>query len=776
MTKRAKLLIKLVWIGFIFGTVSFIILFFSVKYDVNGYFGDMPGIEFVENPSTELSSTLYTADGETLGKYYRENRTNVDYDEISPYVINGLISTEDERFNSHSGIDLRSLGRVVFGMLTLSPKGGGSTISQQLAKNIFQLREDDKYKGPAYQSKLAWPTRKIKEWIMSTKLERTYTKEEIISLYLNTVTYGNNTFGIRNASQTYFGVHPYELKIEEAAVLVGVLKGNSVYDPKRKPEKSKARRNTVLMKMQQAGHITMEEKDSLQSLPLTLNFEVENHINGLAPYFRAQVKKELSRWCKLNSYDLYGDGLKIYTSIDANLQSKAEDAVNKHMRILQKKFFEHWKGRNPWTTEAGSENKKFFQNRVKRTPIYRSLKKRYKTKPDSIDYFMNLKKKMTVLDWDGPKDTVMSRIDSIGHYLKFLHVGMSSIDPETGQIKAWVGGINFKYFKKDHVNGSMNQAGSTFKPFLYLAALDHKNMSPCDSVLDEVVMIPTGDGKFWSPPNYSKKNSHKNYTLRQGLAESKNVIAGKVMSYIGADMLIDYARRCGIKSKLDAVPSLCLGTSDVNVLEMTSSYSTFVNKGWRISPTLITRIEDKDGNLLAEFKPSKKKTVSTSSAQKMCYMLQGATSREYKNEKGWPTGTAMRLRGKNAPELGGDTWGFTNEIGGKTGTTNNAADGWFMGITPNLVTGVWVGADYDIIHFRGGSLAQGSRLAMPIFGHYMKEVYADSTSGIDPIPFPIEVREVGVKYCAKVDSLVPLDSTQVEEPILFNDDQDQDGI
>ncbi len=775
MSKLIKRLIILIWVGFLGGTLSFTTLIYMVKYDFNDYFGGMPPIEFIENPTNDESSELYAADSVLLGKYFRENRTEVDYTEISSNVFDALIATEDERYYEHSGVDLRALARMVFGIATFNRKGGGSTISQQLAKNIFDMRDSKEYRGPAYESKWEEPTIKIKEWIIATRLERAYTKKEIMAMYLNTVSFGHNTFGIKSAAKTYFGVHPFQLKKEEAAVLVGILKANTFYNPKLNPKNSKRRRNIVLGQMGKYDFITEQEKDSLQELPLTLNFGVENHINGLAPYFRAQIRKELMRWCKRNGYDLYGDGLKVYTTINTNMQQKAEVAVHKHMSILQKQFFKHWKGKNPWRTEGGKEDKSFFQRRLKNTYAYRSLKKKYGSKSDSLNYYLNVKRPMIVLDWDGPRDTVFSTIDSVGHYLKFLHTGMASIDPNTGHIKAWVGGINFKFFQRDHVNGSMNQPGSTFKPFLYLAALDWANLSPCDSIRDEKVLIPTGDGKYWSPPNYSNTFSNKNYALRRGLAESKNSIAGKLMEKIGARKLIEYAKYCGIKSKLEANPALCLGTSDVNVLEMVGAYSTFVNEGYQIQPILITRIEDKDGNVVARFKSKKKQVISKSSANKMAYMLQGATSPIYKNSKGWPSGTAMRLRGSNAKELGGEKWEFTNQIGGKTGTTNNASDGWFMGVTPELVTGIWVGADYDRVHFRGGSMAQGSRLALPIFGHYLKSLYDDPESGISTDPFRPEVDEVGARYCQLGDSTV-VDSLMNNAILMMEENEELEDV
>ncbi len=781
MFKWIKRLLILLWAGFLIGTFSFTALVFMVKNNSFGYFGELPGIDFIEDPNSELSSRLFSSDSILLGKYYRKNRTNVEYEDISPKLINALLATEDIRFYEHSGIDFRAMGRVLKGIVSGDLSGGGSTISQQLAKNIFRMRKRTRFRGNAYNNSLMRKvTIKIKEWVVAVRLERAYTKKEIITMYLNTVDFGRLSFGIKVASKTYFGVEPSELKQEEAAVLVGLLKAPGDNDPIVHPEASQVRRNVVLAQMYKYDKINESEKDSLQKLDLTLHYGIENHVGGLAPYFRTQVRNQLMYWCKQNGYDLFSDGLKIYTTIDTKLQVMAENAVSQHMKILQQRFFEHWEDKKPWRDEDGHVMEDTPMRAIKRSQRYKKLKKKYGENQDSIDYQLNIKKPMKVFSWNGDIDTVFSSMDSIEYYMHFLHCGMASMDPRNGHIKAWVGGINYKYFQYDHVRTGSRQPGSTFKPFIYLAAIDN-GMSPCDSILDDIVTFTVDvdvDGeskpKAWAPQNFDKVYTQRNYTLRQGLAESKNVIAAKIMQRIGETTAVSYARKLGLTTELPAVPSLCLGTGEAKLIEMIAAYSTFVNEGNYNKPIYITRIEDKNGNIIASYKNIPKQVISKRSAQTMLYMLQGATSWDYKDPKtNDALGTAIRLRTRNKHELGGEEWRFTNDIGAKTGTTSNNSDGWFMGVMPNLVTGVWTGADNRNVHFRNGNYGQGSRMAMPVFGHFLKAAFSDSTSGLVPMNFPEEVDLIGKAACSQ-GRYLKSDSSGTAAPIILEDNGDDD--
>ncbi len=783
MSKWINRLIVLLWAGFIIGGCSFTALIFMVRNNSFDYFGGLPGIEFIEDPNTELASELYSADGVILGKYFRKNRTNVEYEDLGDNLINTLKATEDIRFEDHSGIDLRAMLRVFKGIVSGNLSGGGSTITQQLAKNIFRMRAASEYRGPAYDNKLMRKvTIKVKEWIIAARLERSYTKREIMTMYFNTVEFSRQAFGIKVSSKAFFGTAPADLELEESAVLVGMLKAPGDNDPIVHPEASKIRRNVVLSQLYKYDFITEEQKDSLQALPLDMTrYGVENHVGGVAPYFRTEVRNQLMRWCKKNGYDLFSDGLKIYTTIDTKLQVKAEDAVKKHMKILQKRFWEHWDGKEPWRDEDGNLMEDTPMRAMKRTGTYKKLKARFGDNQDSINYYINIKKPMTLFSWNGDFDSTCSSLDSVKYYMHFLHTGMAAMDPTNGHLKAWVGGINYKYFQYDHVNTGTRQPGSTFKPFIYLAAIDN-GMSPCDSILDDIVTFTVDvekDGEIvpeaWAPQNFDKVYTQRNYTLRHGLAESKNVIAAKIMQRIGEGTAVSYARKLGLTTELPAVPALCLGTGEARLVEMISAYSTFVNNGFHNSPIFITKIEDKNGNVVASYKNFPKQVISKESAQTMLYMLQGATSWEYKDPKSnQGTGTAIRLRTGNMHELGGERWEFRNEIGAKTGTTSNNSDGWFMGVTNNLVVGVWVGADNRNVHFKTGKYGQGSRMAMPIFGHFMKEVYADTTNGIDPVNFPEEVKLVGEKAC-KGGKKLASDSTEVEEPVLLNEEEEDTG-
>ena len=733
-----------------------VILFFplyiwSVSVDMFGLYGGMPSLKALENPENDLSSELISADGVSLGRYFRYNRSQITYNDLSPDLVNTLLLSEDHRFFEHSGMDFVAYMRVIKGILTMNYAGGGSTITQQLAKNLYT--QDDELQGKV----ASWgrlPKRiveKTKEWIISVYLERNFTKEEIIAMYLNTAEFGSNSYGIKTAAETFFNKAPSELNIQESAVLVGLLQAVTFFNPIRNPENSKKKRDEVLYKVHKHGYKidTREEYDSIVALPIELDYDVANQNKGLATYFRTVIRKDLMDWCEENNYDLWEDGLKIYTTIDSRMQQYAEEAVRDHMADLQKVFDEHWKGRNPWINDNGREISNFVEDRFKRTEHYRSLVKKYGKGNDSIKIVMNLPKPMTVFTWEGERDTLMSPLDSMAHYKRFLQTGLMSMDPHTGHIKAWVGGINHKFFKYDHVKQGKRQPGSTFKPFVYGAAIEH-GYPPCYKVRDVMVTFQVpGDPPTWSPPNSDGTyGSGEEMTIRQGMARSINTITAYLMKEIKPENVVDFAKRVGIESQLDAVPALCLGVSDVSIYELVGAYSTFANLGIYTRPYYISRIEDKNGNVIENFVPKTKQAISQQTAYKMLYMLKGGVE----ERGGTSVGINMELR-------------INNEVGGKTGTTNNASDGWYMGVTKDLVTGVWVGGDERSIHFRNWYLGQGAKTARPIWEKYMLKVYNDKDLGYEKGSFARPMGGVDVSLdCSRYGTpSAESDTTAVEE-------------
>ncbi|HOX82014.1 MAG TPA: transglycosylase domain-containing protein [Chryseolinea sp.] len=704
-------IIKGIWIFFLAFIIGFPLYVYSVKIDLFGLFGGMPSLKTIENPENDLSSELISADGVSLGRYFTSNRSQITYDHLSPDLVNTLIYSEDHRFYEHSGMDFWAYVRVGWGIITFNPAGGGSTVTQQVAKNLFTQNKELSLDGPV--AKLgSLPKRivqKTKEWIISVTLERNFTKEEIIAMYLNTFEFGSNAFGIKIAALTYFDTTTDSLDIPQSAVLVGMLQNPSLYDPHRYPETSLKKRNEVLSKLVKHQYISRAEYDSIKVLPITLRFQVQNQNKGLATYFRREITNDLMRWCKEHNYDLWESGLKIYTTIDSRMQRYAEEAVEENMKAQQKAFDAHWKGGNPWIDDNRNEIKGFLQSRIKRTETYRNLVNRYGKGDDSVNIALNIKKQMTVFSWKGERDTLFSSMDSLNYYERFLQTGFMSMDPHTGAIKAWVGGINHKYFKYDHVRQGTRQPGSAFKPFVYGTAMESE-YSPCQKFQD-VSPTFTVSGTTWSPPNAEgDRGTGVWLTLRQAMAQSKNSITAQVLQRVGAENIVDFARRVGITSPLDAVPSLCLGVSDVSLYEIVGAYSTFVNEGVHTLPYYITRIEDKNGNVLENFIPKTKQAISEQTAFKMVYMLMGGVE----ESGGTSRGLSYDLK-------------VDNEIGGKTGTTNNASDGWYMGITSNLVSGAWVGGDERSIHYKIWSMGQGSTTARPIWDKYMRKVYADQT-------------------------------------------------
>lgn len=690
MSKNYSQYIKNFWKIIGFGVLFVIIFISSVGL---GLFGDLPTFRDLENPKSNLASEVISADGKILGSYFIQNRSNAKFNELSPNLINALIATEDIRFYEHSGIDLKGTFAIVF-YSVIGKKRGSSTITQQLAKNLFPRKKQTIFNIGII---------KMKEWLTAIKIERNYTKEEIITMYFNTVDFGSNSYGIKTAANTYFNKTPKDLSIDEAALLVGILKGTTVYSPVRNPERAKARRNVVLAQMEKYKFITEDELIEAQEKELTLKFNSTDHNLGLATYFREYLRLELSNWCKENKkadgteYDLYRDGLKIYTTLDSRMQQYAEEAVREHLVYLQKEFFKHWKGRIPW-----GSNEDMIVQALKRSDRYISMKEDgFST--DEIETAFNTPTNMTVFSWTGDIDTTMTPLDSIKYYKWFLRSSFMSMDPHTGHIKAWVGGPDYRYFKYDQVKLGKRQVGSTFKPFVYTVAMDN-GWSPCFEAPNLPIVFEDFDN--WSPKNSDNKEGGM-ISLRMGLANSVNLITAYMMKQVGPQAVVNVVKKMGITSEVPPYPSICLGTPDVTLYEMVGAYSTYANKGVWTEPVYITRIEDKNGNVLFEKLPRKVDALSEQTAYLMLYMMKGVIDK----------GTGLRLRGPR--------YRFTQPIAGKTGTTQDNSDGWFIGVTPDLVSGVWTGGEDRTIRFRSTNLGEGANTALPIWALYMKKVYAN---------------------------------------------------
>ena len=736
-----KKIIKTLWVISALSIIVFMLGIYSIKIDLFGLFGGMPSLQDLEKPQSELSSELYSNDTILLGKYFRYNRSPVKYHELSDELITTLLVTEDIRFYNHSGIDFKGLIRATYGVfkniITLGGsglEGGGSTITQQLAKNLFKIRNEMKGKLGNIPF-VGLIISKIKEWIVAVKLEEFYTKNEILSMYLNTAEYGSNSYGIKVASKTYFNKLPSQINYNEASIIVGLLNKPTKYNPFYNPENAINKKTEILYNLYKYSKISKMNFDSLSALDLNLTYKVENQNVGQATYFRTVVKNYLINWAKTNNYDLFADGLKIYTTIDSKMQSHAENAVAEQMKRLQNVFNKHWDGKNPWIDEKGYEIKDFLKNSIKRTKRYKELLKNNNGDTTKVFDILNEKKEMKVFSWDQEIDTIFSVIDSLKYYKNFLQAGFISIEPKTGHIKAWVGGINHKYFKYDHVKQGKRQPGSTIKPIVYAAAIDN-GYSPCYPVVDAPVVfeLPGQDPPYWRPDNHNGKWTGETMTLRKAMAKSVNSITAFITKKISPKTVVDYAKKLGIKSKLDPVPAVCLGAGgDVSLFDLVGSYSTFINKGIWTEPFFISRIEDKYGNLIQKFVPTKNEALSEETAFLMLHMLKGS-----KEEEG---GTA---RGLN-PELT-----INNDVGAKTGTTQNASDGWFIGVTHNLVSGAWVGGDDRSIHFKDWAYGQGARTAMPIWQQYMLSVYNDSTTNINKGKFDKPSKKISIEIDCSV--------------------------
>lgn len=713
------------WTTILGGLLVVILLFFTASI---GGFGALPTFEELENPQTNLATEVISADGVTIGKYATENRTPIKYKELPENLVQALVATEDERFYEHSGIDFKGFARAV---IKLGRDGGASTITQQLAKNLFTKR--------ASRNIFKRIGQKMKEWVVSVKLERQYTKQEIIAMYLNTQDFIFNAVGIRSAARIYFGKEAKDLDVQESAILVAMLKNPRQYNPNREisKEKSRRRRNVVFSQMAKNGFLTQSEKDSLQLLPLKINYTPESHDEGYATYFRTHLQKIMRNWVEKNpkpngeEYDIFKDGLKIYVTIDSRMQQYAEEAVKEHMANLQTYFFrEQKKNRTaPFYDIERDQIRGILTRAKKNSERYKRLKIAG-VSSKRIDSIFNAKTKMNVFSWRGNIDTIMSPMDSIKYYKHFLRSGLVSIEPQTGHIKAWVGGIDNKHFKYDAVAQQKRQVGSTFKPFVYATAIDQLRKSPCDMLPNTPYTIPKG--KYGIPEEWTPRNSQEKYggmmTLKDALATSTNVVTANLIDQVAPENVVRLAKSAGIETVIQANPSIALGAVDLSLLEMTSAYSTFANKGLRVKPMIITRIEDKNGTVLKDFIPKTKEVISEESAYVILKLLEGVAD----------SGSGIRLRSSftsSGKASTGFPYKFTNAIAGKTGTTQNQSDGWFMGIVPNLVTGVWTGGEDRATHFAGITYGQGANMSLPSWAIFMRKCYEDKSLNVSKEDF-----------------------------------------
>lgn len=702
---------------------SFVMLIFvylgAVDINLFGLFGKSPTMECIENPISNEASLVYSADSVLIGKFFSENRSPVTYDEISPYMLQALVTTEDERFYKHHGIDFQGLFAAVKDMAQGHARGA-STITQQLVKNLFKVRSQYSTGLLGQIPGLRILIMKSKEWINAIKIEQRYSKEDILTLYLNTVDFGSNAYGIKTAARTYFNTTPDQLKIEEAATLVGLLKATTTYNPKVHPDKSLERRNVVIDNMYSHGLISREERDSIKKLPIELHYSVENSYDGQAQYFRQAIRAYLQDWCEKNDINLYSDGLRIYTTIDSRMQKYAEEAAWKQMKVIQNNFDNHWRGRNPWCDERGNEIPGFIEELAKHSQFYKILAERFPDNKDSIDYYMNLPHKVKLFSYDSPNHTIereISTMDSIRYMVGMMHCGFVAMEPQTSYVKAWVGDVDFKAWKYDKVTAK-RQPGSTFKLFVYATAFEKLGLTPVDRRQDSYISLEVPDNekggtKIWTPHNANGYCTNANVPLKAAFAQSINTIAVKLGQEAGIGNVIDVAHAMGVHSPLDNAPSLALGASDVSLLELVDGYCTAMNDGMQRDPILVTQIKDRDGNVIYDCEeeiPEAKRAISYKTAFYLQQLMKGGM-RE-------PGGTSQALWGYKIHT-------YNTEFGGKTGTSSNHSDAWFVGATPYLVGGGWVGGEYRCIHFRTGMLGQGSRTALPIFGYFMEKVMAN---------------------------------------------------
>lgn len=762
--------IRWFWMVFLGGILAVILIFLLASW---GVFGEMPDHTVLENPKTNLATEIISSDGKTLGKFYfNDNRTPVGYEELPKNLVDALIATEDARFHEHAGIDARGTLRAA---IFLGRNGGASTISQQLAKQLFHRREK--------ANLIEKLSQKVREWIIATRLERQYTKEEIISQYFNIYDFGNNADGIRSAASIYFDKEPNELTLKESAMLVGMFKNSSLYNPRRNPEGVKNRRNVVLAQMHKYDYIDEKTKDSLQKTELDLKYTPQSHRDGIATYFRGYLATFMKDWIKKNpkpdgtKWSLYNDGLTIYTTIDSRMQKYAEDAVQQHMPRLQAEFFvQNTPRRNPTAPflELEKDEIKDLMNRaMKQSERWRHMK--YDLKKSDKEIIASFQKPvpMSVFTWKDGKpseiDTVMKPMDSMRYYKSFLRTGMMSMDPHTGHVKAWVGGMDYKHFQYDMVKQGKRQIGSTFKPFVYTAAIDQLHFSPCDEFPDTPFCIEAN--KYGNPEEWCPKNSNNDYggnrSLSNALANSVNTVTARLIDKVGPQTVADLAVKLGIDSEIPPVPSIALGTPDISLYEMVGAYSAFANKGVYTKPVMVTSIEDKNGTLLYQFTPETRDVLSEETAYVATKLMEGVTK----------SGSGARLRTKGADSYRADyrevvtgyPYEFTNPIAGKTGTTQNQSDGWFMGMVPNLVTGVWVGGEDRAVHFRTITYGQGAAMALPIWGLYMKSCYADEELNISKEEFEAPQNLSIVVDCSKATGKTVIDGDDLKDDELPED-------
>ncbi len=740
---------------FIIISIYFIILFTcAVQINFLGLFGYSPTERDIVMPSLNMASEVYTADSVLIGRYFEEDRDPVPFDSISKHVIDALIATEDIRFYKHKGVDFMGLVSGAVSTLKGDPRGA-STITQQLAKNLFKTRYSY---SQGYLSKIPGIrllVTKYKEWMTAYKLETKYSKDAIITMYLNTVSFSNNAYGIKTAALRYFNKQPSALNINESALLIGMLKGTTIYNPTRNPKNAFQRRNTVLSQMEKAGYISRENELLLQKDSLRLDLGYQDNADASDSYLRNAVKRWLDKWSQDNEIDINTAGLKIYTTIDSRMQKIAETVVESKMKDLQKRLTNTWSNDLPWRDKDGKVIPDFLENHARKLPVYTHLMEKYKNNEDSVFVVLNTKKKMEVFTWDGMKEVNYSTMDSLKHYLVMLNTGMMAMNPYNGEIKVWIGGINHEYYKYDHVNQAKRQAGSTFKPFAYMAALE-SGMSPCDKFQDKPVKIEfinkNGDQETWEPKNADWSTSYRDMSLRWAMARSLNTITAQVTEAVGWDSVVDIAHKCGIDSKLESVPSVGLGSNDVSVYEMVRAYATFMNAGKRVDPILVSKILNSDGEVIAEFSSDQKQVISPENAWLMTYMLRGTVEE--------PGGTSQAL-------WEWDLFKEGNQIGGKTGTSSDYVDAWYMGVTKDLVAGVWVGCDEQSIHFKNSATGEGSKTALPIYAKFMEELYKRPELGVTFGKFPDATVAISKEYKCESPRFVPVevDTATVEDVV-----------
>ena len=738
------------------GFVLFLISLFLIDINFLWLFGKSPGLYAISNPEQNNASEIISADGKVIGKYFTENRMPVEYNEISPIIIETLVATEDERFYEHFGVDIKGLFGAVKDMMKGDARGA-STITQQLVKNMHKTRDQYSTGLFGYIPGVKLLIMKLKEWISAIKIEMLYSKQEILTMYLNTVDFGSNSFGIRTAAKTYFKVSPSELNYEQSAVLIGLLKATTTYNPKTNPNNSKERRNVVLQNLVTHQIISQSVCDSLKELPIKLNYSVEQSYDGEALHFRAYLAKYLKDWQEENDFNIYTDGLKIHVTIDSRMQKYADEAVQKQMYTIQRRFFSHWQGENPWQDENHKEIKNFIEDIAKKTTAYVYLNEKYNGNADSINKYLNIPNKTKVFDYKlGEKDTTLSIIDSIRYMNHFMHTGFVVMEPNTRYVKAWVGDINFKYWQYDKVAQSKRQPGSTFKLFDYTAAIMN-DKAPCDIVTDKPITwkyMEKGKPKSWSPQNTDWNFLPYPMSLKHAFARSINSVAVQVSQEVGIAEVIKYAHLLGIKTPLEDKPSTCLGSSDVSLLELVNSYGTVINEGLYQEPIVVLRIEDKDGNVIYEPKSEQKRVIPYEAAWLMTEMLKGGMTE--------PGGTTQAL-------WEWDLFKYNTNFGGKTGTSSNHSDAWFVGVTKNLIGGAWVGGEHRSIHFRSGELGEGSKTALPIFALFMEKVLKDKSLHHYQGKFPTKPKEkIAKSYSCH--TYIPEDTSLVDSTALIGVD------